>query len=253
VFKLSPLFGILPIPYYPLNVSIKNFITPHFHSNPPRGSLGKRDPQSTQDAGTNFNEALWDTTLYTNEFGETYIYYYSPKISGMATIFVGKQDYTPNKTVVINLGIDFPNFEELQEGENYVLTGSYGQRRCNGSLVTSRHIHNHYGTSLLTGLIPIIANSFTYEFPGCKLRINDMSLPGGGLFDINNNWTPPHGEHRLGNHADIEFNYQTDKGCKHMNEKMLKKLLKIAAAVDSVLNVRQYIHPDHWHLRVKRY
>ena len=34
--------------------------------------------------------------------------------------------------------------------------------------------------------------------------LNDISLPNGGLFDINPNWNPPHKSHRIGKDVDIE-------------------------------------------------
>jgi len=39
-----------------------------------------------------------------------------------------------------------------------------------------------------------------------------MSLENGGLFDIKNNWRPPHKSHRKGINGDIEFYGMTDDG-----------------------------------------
>lgn len=36
------------------------------------------------------------------------------------------------------------------------------------------------------------------------IRVNDMSLPWGGLFDIGGNWQPPHSGHRCGTVSDIQ-------------------------------------------------
>jgi hypothetical protein len=36
-----------------------------------------------------------------------------------------------------------------------------------------------------------------------KICTNDMSLPFGGVFDINQNWSPPHTYHRKGDSVDI--------------------------------------------------
>ncbi len=54
-----------------------------------------------------------------------------------------------------------------------------------------------------------------YQFPrsvfptGAEdlLQINDISLPWGGLFDVNGNWAPPHGGHRWGNMADLRTKF----------------------------------------------
>lgn len=79
------------------------------------------------------------------------------------------------------------------------LTGSYGQPG-----VTSKHIANHYGTSSTVGTLSLIAWRYFEDTGGDSLGINDMSLPKGGLFDIKNNWAPPHYEHRTGTDADID-------------------------------------------------
>jgi hypothetical protein len=36
------------------------------------------------------------------------------------------------------------------------------------------------------------------------MRINDVSLPYGGLFDVNGDWRDPHVSHRSGKDVDIE-------------------------------------------------
>ncbi len=43
---------------------------------------------------------------------------------------------------------------------------------------------------------------------GINIRINDMSLQWGGLFDVWNNWSssPGHNRHRVGKSADIDRN-----------------------------------------------
>ncbi len=47
----------------------------------------------------------------------------------------------------------------------------------------------------------------TYEYlssyPQGKICTNDMSLPFGGVFDINNTWAPPHTFHQKGDAVDI--------------------------------------------------
>ncbi|MBI5749594.1 MAG: hypothetical protein HZA00_10765, partial [Nitrospinae bacterium] len=96
------------------------------------------------------------------------------------------------------------NLAPLGTGTNYILTGAYNQTRCNGTTVTSQHSFNHYGTDALNKAIINITNDYATLYPGVRLRINDMSLNEGGLFDIYNNYQPPHESHRFGRNADIE-------------------------------------------------
>ena len=78
------------------------------------------------------------------------------------------------------------------------LTGSYEQ-----SGVTSKHIENHYGTPSTKTRIAAMATDY-FEETGIAIGVNDMSLPWGGLFDINNNWSTPHSKHRMGKSVDVD-------------------------------------------------
>jgi hypothetical protein len=81
----------------------------------------------------------------------------------------------------------------------YELVGSFGEPS-----VTSKHTDTHNGNTTLLGRVPKLAEAYLKE-KGKKIRINDMSLRWGGLFDIGNNWTsiPGHGLHREGKSVDI--------------------------------------------------
>lgn len=39
--------------------------------------------------------------------------------------------------------------------------------------------------------------------PDIRLAVIDMSLPWGGLFDIDGNWVSPHSLHRIGKSLDV--------------------------------------------------
>ncbi|MBP7796129.1 MAG: hypothetical protein KA059_05065 [Elusimicrobiales bacterium] len=91
------------------------------------------------------------------------------------------------------LNVLVPGLEVLTAGSGYNLVGE-----------TDSHPYNHYGTKLLIDTLISIANEYKSNFPEAEpLNINDMSLIWGGLFDVNNNWKPPHNLHRCGNQADI--------------------------------------------------
>ena len=76
-------------------------------------------------------------------------------------------------------------------------------------LPSDRHgFENHYGTSTLVQKVISLALAYHSHFlqkEGVfyELRIGNMSLPWGGLFDIFGNWTIPHRGHRNGIHVDI--------------------------------------------------
>ncbi len=77
-------------------------------------------------------------------------------------------------------------------------------------LVSSDHhgFENHYGVPDLVSKVISLAMTYQSHFQqregiAYRLRIGNMSLPWGGLFDIFGNWTTPHKSHRIGNNVDI--------------------------------------------------
>jgi hypothetical protein len=69
--------------------------------------------------------------------------------------------------------------------------------------------NNHYGIPGLIDALEGISRTFynRYSLNSANdyiLAYNDMSLPFGGLFDINGNWRNPHQTHREGRNCDIE-------------------------------------------------
>ena len=65
------------------------------------------------------------------------------------------------------------------------------------------HPKVHYGTPAMLQGIRELAKAFFNEY-NKKVEVNDMSLPKGGLFDLNGDWTIPHRTHRAGINADIQ-------------------------------------------------
>ncbi len=42
------------------------------------------------------------------------------------------------------------------------------------------------------------------------ILVNDISLQGGGIFDLNEDWLPPHQTHREGRNADLNYEEQSE-------------------------------------------
>jgi hypothetical protein len=82
---------------------------------------------------------------------------------------------------------------------------------------------------------------------GRFIRLNDTSLEWGGLFDLNNNWTvPPHRQHRVGIHADVEINSNDVLGsCRPMTLSEKNILVKIITSVQGRPPLNE---GDHFHL-----
>lgn len=71
---------------------------------------------------------------------------------------------------------------------------------------TASHPVNHFVRSggAASGLITA-ANEYHRKYAQ-STRINDLSLPDGGLFDVHGDWAPPHRAHRKGTSVDVENN-----------------------------------------------
>lgn len=65
------------------------------------------------------------------------------------------------------------------------------------------HMVNHYGSQRLINAITSIATEYTAAYPKELLRIYDMSLPYGGIIDVNYDWKIPLYGHTTGIDADI--------------------------------------------------
>jgi hypothetical protein len=71
---------------------------------------------------------------------------------------------------------------------------------------TSAHPSNTFGTAFAIGKIVILADTF-FQATGVKIPYNDMSLEFGGVFDLNNAFSPSekpgHLGHRCGTEVDV--------------------------------------------------
>ena len=89
-------------------------------------------------------------------------------------------------------------------GDLYILPG-YGSYVQVGS--TTIHPNNHNGTENAILGIQAIADQYQASYSQYPIiAVNDMALPVGGVFDLNQNWDSPHIEHDRGTAVDIRGN-----------------------------------------------
>ncbi len=139
----------------------------------------------------------------------------SPEPSGTHTVTATVEGMTGSA----NISVQVEGLESLPTSSNVHWVGG-----------TSRHPNevSHYGTPNVNAALKNIANDwqdwwngedengnpnahpddrFTGSgygsMPNGHLWVNDMSLPAGGLFDINGNWKESHSSHREGKDVDI--------------------------------------------------
>ena len=105
--------------------------------------------------------------------------------------------YCENGGSTVDLVFGVSGMQQLQPGLGYQLEPG-----------SNSHPDVHYGQMITVNGIQAIAAQYMREFPmDLPLPIMRMSLPKGGLFDIDDNWAPPLVQHRLGWEVDVKSVY----------------------------------------------
>lgn len=102
--------------------------------------------------------------------------------------------------------VHIPHLRPLIFGSAIAAAGNDGSHadRFNGRALTLERLEtaaNLYAFEQTTS--PALRKVETPE----PIRVNDMSLPWGGLYDIGGNWQPPHSGHRCGTVSDIKSSH----------------------------------------------
>jgi hypothetical protein len=92
----------------------------------------------------------------------------------------------------------------LAESANYTKIGGTPNHHGPPLHTAREDDHNHFGTQQVNRHLEDIASAYHSAYPLLpRLAINDISLPSGGKFDVNGNWTGDHDFHRNGLDADV--------------------------------------------------
>jgi hypothetical protein len=153
--------------------------------------------------------------------------YTSPEPSGIieTTITGTTSDGRPLIPGTFTIGVEIDGLAALGAGANYDLVGA-----------TATHGDNHNGTPTFNASLGTLADSYVLAFPGQRLAYNDMSLPLGGLFDINATWAPPHVSHRFGVDCDLRL-------VPPQQRRRVRQLIA-AAGIGTII-----VEGNHWHIR----
>lgn len=194
-----------PVPNHEIKLSTE-FITNsggHDHSDtlPPLNKLGRFENMSTGDKGEG------ELVTSTDENGEVVIRYTATELGGK--LIISAQSVSDPSLVKDTMNVRVPNLEYLGTSDFFELVGApqfnnttNDPCRSEASL-TSLHRKGHYGLNDINSEINKLAKSFFMGNDSTKLRINDISLSNGGIFDIDNNWMAPHSSHRVGTQFDL--------------------------------------------------
>lgn len=181
--------------------------------------------------------------------GSCTVVYRAGDVSGVETIVALAADYPEaQKPITVRLH----GFAVLPPNPSrYVLVGAPSNHvgtndPCRSPAPDSQHELNHFGKPNLVAAVQRIAEIMVQKAP-IRIRVNDMSLPWGGLFDITNTWRPPHQTHRTGRNADIEFSGVREGTCVAFTEEQLNA---IAEAISLKTGSDPYVEPNHFHISV---
>ncbi|MBI4824629.1 MAG: hypothetical protein HY805_10445 [Nitrospirae bacterium] len=189
--------------------------------------------------------------------------YTSSEVSGTEEIIAKVRE--TEKEAKRTIDVKVPGLYPMPGGMYYILVGSpTSNDPCRFVPPTSKHNENHYGTWNLIYAVKKIAKKYAFATNDqyINLRVNDMSLPGGGAFDVYNHWfadtTAPqckqkgHGHcgHRVGKNADIGYvglratGLMSEGACVNLNRDLLFAIIR-----DTTQKL-VISHADHFHILV---
>lgn len=151
-------------------------------------------------------------TAVTDENGEVVIpKYQTPTVSGKwvleASTTLNGETFSARDTIDVRVP-DLVLLPDPHPGDGYTKIG--GTDSHHGPQQNSVD-DNHFGTQAVVDSLQSLASSWqalvtavnTLHNRQTPVRINDISLPKGGLFDVCGDWSTPHQFHRVGKDVDI--------------------------------------------------
>ena len=213
-------------------------------TNPPRANRDVQfeRPKHTAGSGGHLGHPTTTTTSVvgslsatvgaTNSSGVFEVTYTAPEYSGYKAIsaVVDNQNLLSKQALV---DVIIPGLVRMPEGTNYEHRG----------VITGTHELNWLATTKTKGDLIDIANKYAAEFPGKRLRYNDISLLMGGRFDGNSGqWTGGHDEHMLGRNCDISKSGMSAEEIDRVTE-----IIEFYGGGDGPNGLLH--HGNHWHTR----
>ena len=210
----------------------------HYHFDPPAPSLLITNPRTNSAEPSDSSFLSKPSPVYFPQMMPNTTYYYWEKMPEFSTLITEYFEWMGgcSGSQTENLYVVVPGLIQLSTGTNYILWGE-----------TENHPYNHFGTKKLINTIIEIANEYKSYFPNSKsLYINDISLPWGGLFDINSDWKSPHVLHRCGNQVDIRKIMIPEENRRKFIEIVCKKTGFLLSEGD------EPIEAPHYHISIDR-
>lgn len=222
----------------------------HDHENAPPGSL----MGTLRQLGSSF-ERTGEIRLRTDGEGKFLIRYTAPLFGGRIE-FLARSITDSSILATDTLDVKVDSLMALGTDSTYELVGAPDNHSgtndpCRTTPPPSLHYSNHHGTSAMIAAIDSIAANYNRFHHGVRLRINDISLEHGGLFDLKNDWVyrdSVHWEHRIGKSADIGYS-----GINRENQCVTRLALGDMRALIGQFTTggAPFEHSDHFHIRMR--
>jgi hypothetical protein len=169
----------------------------------PVENSGGHGHNSSRPKGTVTPETL---TIPGETIGAVSAIYKSSEIGGEEKIIAEVKGEKKNEATI---QVNVPGLAPLAGGSNLITWTSTEKYH--------KLADSNYGTSSTISTIFHAVNQYVQDyfllpFYGANLAVVDMSLPQGGLFDVNGNWSPSHTWHRLGKSVDFSKYYRDRNG-----------------------------------------
>ena len=243
---MSVEFAETAIPDYFVKVDRPTLVDSGGHSH-----NGNR-PMATYFFPVDSTDTLQTLTTKTDSTGKIKFRYLASQFGGSERIKARLVSDT-TKTDTLTLTTRVAGLDSLATSAYYLKVGASGDwDTCDATPPTSLHYGNHYAIPSLRVAIDSIATKYFAAHDSVRLRVNDISLKYGGMFDYKNQWAANHTEHREGKHADIEY----DEGINPQNDcvDIVKKKEELRKLIRDFTTGKIFEHPisnPHFHIRMK--
>jgi hypothetical protein len=185
---------------------------------------------------------------FDTKWDEVSVIYHTPEAAGAVNLTYTFEPLAPgyrcvnweasrsHRFLIFQKVCTYTHVMNVRVGYLYKLTEESGYNHVVARNDTTNHPEGTYGTAETLYMLTYIAGYYRASTGGRKLSVNDLSLPYGGLFDLNSNWAPKHDTHRDGKDADINhedggggtINCQDKESADYLN---YTKLTDAAAAI----------------------
>ncbi len=201
-FSVTVMRGTQPLPNFGVTLTASMMLPSggHRHTNqPPLDEMGEfEDYVNNLDGNGAF-------TTTTDENGEINVAYTAPEFSGK--ILITAMSTSENVKSKDSITVEVPGLVPIGGGANLI---TYTSTQAYHKLENS-----DCGTPATNALILDVVKQYADEYGmenNIYLAVIDMSLPWGGLFDINGDWNTPHSLHRVGKSVDFSKWYRDASG-----------------------------------------